>query len=174
MSEESVPPVAPNPSEALGRLESLMSVLLPPTEKISDVLGHEYEVQTTASAARQFKLNRLLKSALSNDQTLANLLAIGATDIKGIGAVVSSAATSPEVIRTLSEAFAILHPETLASAKQACPPSDEEDVKLLGLAANLFSLEDLVRAIVPFGLRQIKGLVQSLIPLMRASQSIQK
>lgn len=155
-------------SEANAKLESLLTILVPLSTKIVDENGNTYEVKTAFSAAKQYRFNALLKQKLASHPGLAGILSAGASDIKNVGSVILSASSDPVVIQTLSEAFEILHPNILAQAKAAAGEIDAKEIEAVGLAGALFGLEELVKAIIPFALRQLRGLIETMMPMIKA------
>lgn len=162
-----------NPNDAVAKLESLLSVLIPPRIEIADAAGNTYEISTSFTAAKQHRFNALLKRKLSEHPALVGILSsAGSTDIAGIVNVIVAASTDPAVIHSLSEGFALLHPDVLAKAKAMAGEIDSADVEAVGLAGSLFSIEEMVKAVVPFVLRQIKGMIESMLPLVKATAGL--
>jgi hypothetical protein len=155
--------------EAVAKLESLLSVLIPGRITIVDGLGNTYEVSTSFTAAKQYRFNKLLKDKLSEHPGLVGILSAGSTDMKAVIGVLVSASTDPQVIQALSDAFALLHPDVLAKAKESAESIVPADVEAVGLAGALFGTEELVKAIVPFVLRQVRGLIESMLPVVKAA-----
>lgn len=157
------PIVKPDP---IAKLDALLSILIPPTVTIVDAAGNTYEVTTSFPAARQYRLNKLLQARLSQHPALAGILSSASNDLSQVVNVMLAAASNLVVLTTLSEAFEILHPETLKLASEKYSPA-KADVEEVGLACAIFGTEELVRAVVPFGLRQIKVLGDSARPLLQ-------
>lgn len=78
---------------------------------------------------------------------------------RGMGPAILAAIADPTVMATIEEAFAILHP---VPTRDACERSGE------GAAGDVFSAEQMLRAVVPFFAAPVLGILQQISPALVA------
>lgn len=90
---------------------------------------------------------------------------------RGAGPAILAAITDPTVMATIEEAFAILHPGPTrdACARASGPPVSVNGVPVEALAAgDVFSAEQMLRAVVPFFAAPVLGILQQISPALVA------
>jgi hypothetical protein len=150
------PPASPSPAEAVDQLRGLFDTLVPAaTVTISDGFGGQHVVRGVLVARAQVLVMRHLETlaeAKIPESARRSALAGGLGDVAGL---VIRLASDPEVLRALSEAFAVAHPAAVRAA--------EQNARALGIdlpatpdPSDLFPIEEIVAGLAPFALRLAK------------------
>lgn len=165
-------------------LTRILDTLVPQkTVLVLDSLGNEYKLPGSLPARRQIEvLRRLeaLKNAAMEDPAVQALIGSfrkgKATEEVDGGEAMSSVidtivklANDPEVLDSLSNAFAFAHPGVVAKAKVALAEVEGEAGED---PADLFPLEELVAGLVPFFVRLLKRGAEALGAFTQASQTM--
>ena len=145
----------------------LLDTLVPdsPTQTITDVTGKVWTVPTLLCAERQIKVMRAMKKllAISTNQTAPNVTAV--TNAVKTGEIVSALVASidaiddPQVFQVLNEGM-----------HGAFGPGDDNAGALAPLLENtiatrVFTLEDIVGALLPFAVRLVRKLGRAMTPI---------
>ena len=144
--------------DLLDSLKGFLEKLVPPkTVLISDIFASEYELKCSVSARKQIKILREFEKidtmegiSFSDDDTMVNSI------IK--------IASNEDYLEILCRCFTLGHPEVLKSAKDKAKEQDYEYEESSMAPADLFAIEELATAVVPFFIRLAK----------RASQAMEK
>lgn len=131
----------------------LDKLVAPTTIKIKDVYGNEYELSAKVSARVQIKIGREFERAMSAINT-ENLFEDMDPGVGGMVKAFVGIAGQEGVLDALDNCFSIAHSSALATATKAAK-KDKTMVKN-PTAMDLFSLEDILGAVLPLFL----GLIQ--------------
>lgn len=150
MSQKAIMPDMPEGAEeAIDGMRTLMESLVPPDDvTITDIFGTEYTVTTKISARSQIKIIRELESCADID------LGVSSIQELSLPALVFKVAANEQLLemvgRCMSIAFPLVVSNAEATAKEKGVAYEEPS------AIDLFSVEEVVSAIVPLFLRVAK------------------
>ena len=136
-------------------VQLFLDKLVPPTEvKIQDLYGQEYELRTKISARSQIKLVREFEKAMK--EIKLNELFSAEQEITSASIVnaLMKVAIKDEVMNSYDKCFQIAHPNAFDTAKKNAKNDEYAPKKPTPL--DLFSLEDILSAILPLFLGLIK------------------
>tara|TARA_R100000278_G_scaffold82201_1_gene63230 strand:- start:1768 stop:2289 length:522 start_codon:yes stop_codon:yes gene_type:complete len=136
-------------------VQLFLDKLVPPTEvKIQDLYGQEYELRTKISARSQIKLVREFEKAMK--EIKLNELFSAEQEITSASIVnaLMKVAIKDEVMNSVDKCFQIAHPNAFDTAKKNAKNDEYAPKKPTPL--DLFSLEDILSAILPLFLGLIK------------------
>ena len=136
-------------------VQRFLDKLVPPTEvKIQDLYGQEYELRTKISARSQIKLVREFEKAMK--EIKLNELFSAEQEITSASIVnaLMKVAIKDEVMNSVDKCFQIAHPNAFDTAKKNAKNDEYAPKKPTPL--DLFSLEDILSAILPLFLGLIK------------------
>ncbi len=161
------PPPAPSPEptdvedpidDVAFDFNSLVNILVPPTSiEIVDAFGNEHKVSSAISARSQIVLFRIVED-IQKCEAVMKIAGNGSvSNAGGVASALMYLGGDEEVMGYLAEAFEVAHPRAYA---EACKSAEEQGVKVED-AADCFSVEELVSAIVPLFLRLIKRTAQA-------------
>jgi len=141
--------------EATDLVQLFLEKLVPPTEvKIQDLYGQEYELRTRISARRQIKLVREFEKAMKEIKLNELFSAEQEITSSSIINAIMKVAIKDEVMNSIDKCFQIAHPNAFDTAKKNAKNDEYAPKKPTPL--DLFSLEDMLSAILPLFLGLIK------------------
>lgn len=184
-SDDASPPTAPTEEPTSGGLslddirEMLLALVPEAGEPVRwhDVTGAEYEAPPYASARAQIRLLEILRSALPRVRD--SVLSFRALRAEGAGQATTGLAglsslmdllSDPESLAVLERMFVVLHPVAVHRATKNLNLPTGADVG----AGDVFSAEEMLRAVLPFSIRPVLSLMDQLAPagvrLMRVAR----
>lgn len=177
MSTDTLPPNVPEEASTglgLDDLRAMLLALVPeagaPVRWI-DITGAAHEAPPYASARQQLALLETIRGSLPKVQQA--ILEAGdayglkdASNAKGAAGIASLMAvvTEPTALNTLERMFEILHPVSLQKAAKNAGWGGSEVH-----AADLFGVEEMIRAVLPFSVRPVVSLMDQLAPAGEAA-----
>ena len=141
--------------DQLDLITSVLDKLVPPTEiTIEDLYGNKYYLRAKISARSQIKLLRKFEEVTKGIK-ITDFLSIDENITSGsmIKAIMKMA-TKEEIMNGIEECFMIAHPVALKQAINEA--KGDENAPKKPKALDLFSLEDILSAILPLFLGLIK------------------
>lgn len=150
MSQKAITPEMPEGTEeAIDGMRSLMESLVPPDDvTITDIFGTEYTVTTKISARSQIKIIRELESFADLD------LGVESVQELSLPTILFKVAGNEDLLEMVGRCMKIAFPLVVSNAESVATekgiPYEEPS------AIDLFSVEEVVSAIVPLFLRVAK------------------
>tara|TARA_Y100000593_G_C4218364_1_gene290484 strand:- start:357 stop:887 length:531 start_codon:yes stop_codon:yes gene_type:complete len=158
-------PTLLDPTELLESLKSFLSTLVPPTEvEIEDIFGNKYELTCSVSARNQIKILR----EFDKIKDIGSGIDLGKADgqVRGLVETIVNIATDEHSLLIICRCFSLGHSSALEKAKNHASNNkhlyEEGDLA----CADLFSLEEMVTAIVPLFIRLAKRTSQAITAVM--------
>ena len=150
-------------NEISANFKGILDTLVPPKSiNIEDIFGNKYELVSAISARKQIKVIRMfdeIKEILSNVQV---------TNITSdFVQLISSLAQDEQVLSIICKCFNLAHPSVVKNAKDHADELNYEYSDDEQIAADLFSIEELVTAIFPLFIRLARRTSQAMSALTK-------
>ena len=136
-------------------VRDFLSKIVPPTEvSIEDLYGQEYSLRTKISARSQIQLVREFEKGIK-DIALTDLFEMDEEiNSSSIIRAIMKVSTKEAVLSSVDKCFLIAHPSAFESAKKGAKNDPYAPKKPTPI--DLFSLEDILSAVLPLFLGLIK------------------
>ena len=136
-------------------VRDFLSKIVPPTEvSIEDLYGQEYSLRTKISARSQIQLVREFEKGIK-DIALTDLFEMDEEiNSSSIIRAIMKVSTKEAVLSSVDKCFQITHPSAFESAKKGAKNDPYAPKKPTPI--DLFSLEDILSAVLPLFLGLIK------------------
>lgn len=137
---------------------TLVDILVPPSSvEITDAFGNQHKVSTAIAARSQIILFRIVED-LQKCEAVSKVMADGSiSNSGGVAGALMYLGGDDEVMGYLAEAFEVAHPKAYNEARKS---AEDQGIEVND-AADCFSVEELVSAIVPLFLRLLKRTAQA-------------
>lgn len=149
MQKAALPEVSDDVKDAAEGIKNLMETLVPPDDvTITDIFGTEYQVSTKISARSQIKIIRELEKCSDID------LGVDSVQELSIPTLIFKVAGNEDLLNMVGHCMKIAYPIIVSNAEQI---ATEKGVSFEEPSAvDLFSVEEVVSAIIPLFLRVAK------------------
>ena len=141
--------------ESVDLIQNFLEKIVPPSEvKIEDLYGDKYELRTRISARNQIKLVREFEKAMKEIKLTELFAADQEITSASIISAMMKVSMKEQVTESIDKCFQIAHPNAFETAKKNAKADPYAPKKPTPL--DLFSLEDIMSAILPLFLGLIK------------------
>lgn len=162
--EQQVADAAAGARAAVTAISDLLDQLVPPeTVEISDVFGGRHVLRGRLPARSQVLVVRQMEAVFAAEVGAEIRAAVGSGGYGAALVLLARAAADERVLGGLASAFATAHPAAVARAEAAARASGETAIRD---AADLFGVEEMAAAILPFclaPLRRMAGVMRDLL-----------